>query len=369
MKLSIEKEKFLNSLSIVGKAISNKPTLNTSGCILIDATKGFIRLLANNEDMAIQSILEGEIIEEGMVGIDAKTLTECIRKLPDGLITIYYNEKEDNDLINILIECNNIKFNFAGKEGYLFCDLPEIERDYKLEISQFTLKDIIRKTIFCASSSSVNKILEGELFVIKNGILRMEAVDQNRVAIRQTEISNKEIDERIIVKASSLNELIKIINDDNEKIINMYFMKYNVVFEFDDNIVVMRLIEGNFFDSSNLKYNDYVTKVEIEKKSLFECLDRTTLIAKEGDKKSVKFFIENNNMNVSVASSIGSINENIEISKEGEDMEINFNPRLIIDALKAIDDETITIYLIGKKFPCFIRKENLYNYVVLPILG
>ena len=151
--------------------------------------------------------------------------------------------------------------------------------------------------------------------------------------------------------------------------IDIYFMKDNVVFEFDQNIIVMRLIEGNFFDSSNLKYKDYITKVDINKKSLYECLDRTTLFAKDGDKKSVKFTISNNNLNVSVFSQIGSINENIDISKEGDDIEINFNPKLFIDALKAIDDETVSIYLLGKKFPCFIRKEDVYNYVVLPILG
>ena len=369
MRISIEKEKFLNSLSIVGKAISNKPNLNTSGCILIDATRGYIRLLANNEDMAIQGIVDGDILEEGMVGVDARLLTDIIRKIPEGNISIFYNEKEDEDAINVIIESNNIKFNISGKQGYLFNDLPEIERDVKLEISQYSLKEIIRRTIFCTSASSVNKVLEGELFVIKNGILRVEAVEQSRVAIRQIDINNDDIDEKIIVKGTSLNELIKIISDDTQAMIDIYFMKNNVVFEFDNNIIVMRLIEGNFFDSSNLKYNDYVTKVEVNKKNLYECLDRTTLIAKDGDKKSVKFIIKNNNLNVSVISQIGSINENIEISKEGEDMEINFNPKLFIDSLKAIDDENITFYLIGKRFPCFIRKEDIYNYVILPVLG
>ena len=369
MRVSIEKEKFLNALSVVGKSISTKPTLNTSGCILIDATKGYIRLLANNEDMAIQGIVDGEIIEEGMVGLDARQLTELIRKIPEGFINIFYNEKEDEDAINVLIESNNIKAMIPGKAGYLFNDLPEIDRNVKLEISQYALKDIIRRTIFCASINSVNKILEGELFIIKNGILRVEAVEQSRVAIRQIEINNSEIDEKVIIKGTSLNELIKIISDDTEAMIDMYFMKDNVVFEFDNYIIVMRLLEGNFFDSSNLKYNDYVTKVEINKKSLYECLDRTTLFAKDGDKKSVKFVITNDNINISVISQIGSINENIEIFKEGEDIEISFNPKLFIDALKAIDEETVTIYLLGKKFPCFIRKENLYNYVILPILG
>ncbi len=369
MKLSIEKEALLKSLSIVGKAIYNKPNLNTAGCILIDATKGFIRLLASNEDMAIQGIVDGDIEEEGMVGIDARLFTDIIRKIPEGFINISYNDKEDEDLINVLIESANIKFNIGGKNGYLFSDLPDIERDYKLEISEYALKDIIRRTIFCTAPVSANKVLEGELFVIKNGILRVEAIEQSRVAIRQIQVNNNELDQKVIIKGSCLNELIKIISDDTESMIDMYFMENNVVFEFEGNTVVIRTIEGNFFDSSNLKYNDYVTKVDVNKKSFYECLDRTTLFAKEGDKKSVKIFITDSNLNVNVLSEIGGINENIEVFKEGEDMEINFNPKLLIDALKAIDDENVTLYLIGKKFPCFIRKEGIYNYVVLPVLG
>lgn len=368
MRLAIEKDVLLKSLSIVGKAISNKPSLSTSGCILMDATSGYIRLMAMNDDMAIQSIIEGEIEEEGMVGIDARLFTDIIRKIPEGIISIFYNESSEEET-QVKVESNNIEFNIPAINGYLFSNLPDINRDRKLEISQFALKDIIRRTIFCTAPVSVNKVLEGELFVIKNGIFRVEAIEQSRVAIRQIEINNTEINEKVIIKGTCLNELIKIISDDTEELINIYFMDNNIVFEFDNNTIVMRLIEGTFFDSSNLKYNDYVTKVEVNKKNLFECLDRTTLIAKEGDKKSVKLVISEKSINVSVFSSIGSINENIDVFKEGEDMEINFNPKLLIDALRAIDDETVTIYLIGKKFPCFIRKEGIYNYVVLPVLG
>ena len=369
MRITIDKVKFINAINIVNKATSKKPNLNTSGCMLIDATKGYIRLLANNEDMAIQSIVEGEISEEGMVGVNADQIKNLIVKYPDGKINIFYNEREDEESINVVIENNNIKATIPGKEGYLFSDIPEIDRNKRLEISQYSLKDIIRRTIFCTSLNSINKILEGELFIIKNGILRVEAVEQSRVAIRQIEINNNEIDERLIIKGASLNELIKIMSDDTEQNIEMYFMKDNVVFEFDQNIIVMRLIEGNFFDSSNLKYKDYITKVDVNKRSIYECLDRSTLFANEGDKKSVKFVITNDNLNINVISQTGALNENIEIAKEGEDIEINFNPKLFIDALKAIDDETVTIYLLGKKFPCFIRKEDTYNYVILPILG
>lgn len=369
MRLSIEKESLIKSLNIVCKAISNRPSLGTQSSILIDATKGYIRLQAYNEDMTIQSIVNGVIDEEGMVGVDARLFSDIVRKLPEGMINIIFSDKEDDDNIEVFIECNNVKFNIQGIKGYLFNDLPEIKRDNKLEISQFSLKDIIRRTIFCTAPVSVNKVLEGELFVIKNGILRVEAIEQSRVAIRQIEVSNNELDVKVIIKGTCLNELIKIINDDTESMIDMYFMDSNVVFEFEENTIVMRKIEGNFFDTSNLKYNDYVTKIFINKRNLYECLDRTTLIAKEGDKKSVKLIVNDNNMNVSVKSQFGSIDENIDITKEGEDMEINFNPKLLIDALKAIDEENVTMYLIGKKFPCFIRNEEIYNYVVLPVLG
>ena len=114
--------------------------------------------------------------------------------------------------------------------------------------------------------------------------------------------------------------------------------------------------------------SDYETKVTIRKKELLDCIDRATLLIKEGDKKPIIISITDGAMELKINSAVGSMDEEIDIDKKGKDLMIGFNPRFLIDALRVIDDETITIYLVNPKAPCFIRDEdNSYIYLILPV--
>ena len=140
------------------------------------------------------------------------------------------------------------------------------------------------------------------------------------------------------------------------------------MFEFANTVVVSRLIEGEYFRIDQMLSSDYETKVEINKREFLDCIDRATLLVKEGDKKPIIIAIGEGSMELKINSQIGSMNEQIDISKEGKDILIGFNPKFLIDALRVIDDETITIYLVNPKAPCFIRDENQsYIYLILPV--
>ena len=132
--------------------------------------------------------------------------------------------------------------------------------------------------------------------------------------------------------------------------------------------MVSRLIEGEYFKIDQMLSCDYETKVEINKKELLDCIDRATLLIKEGDKKPIIINITDGSMELKINSTVGSMDEEIDISKVGKDLMIGFNPKFLIDALRVIDDETITIYLVNPKAPCFIRdEENNYIYLILPV--
>ena len=140
------------------------------------------------------------------------------------------------------------------------------------------------------------------------------------------------------------------------------------MFEFDQTIVVSRLIEGNYFRIDQMLSSDYMTKVTINKREMLDCIDRATLLVKEGDKKPIILNITDEEMELKINSQIGSMNESIDIRKEGKDIMIGFNPKFLIDALRVIDDETIDIYYVNSKAPCFIRDENqTYIYLILPV--
>ena len=149
---------------------------------------------------------------------------------------------------------------------------------------------------------------------------------------------------------------------------NLFFTKNHIVFEFDETTVVSRLIEGEYFRIEQMLSTDYETKVKVNKKELLNCIDRATLLIRESDKKPIIIQIEDGEMRLKLTSGVGSMNEEIVIEKEGKDILIGFNPKFLIDALRVIDDEMVTLYLVNPKAPCFIRDEKeSYIYLILPV--
>ena len=149
---------------------------------------------------------------------------------------------------------------------------------------------------------------------------------------------------------------------------SIFFTDNHILFEFDETKVVSRLIDGEFFKIDQMLSKDYETKVVINKKEFLDCIDRSMLLVKEGDKKPIIVNITDGTLEIKINSPIGSMNEDIDIIKEGKDIMIGFNGRFLMDALKVIDDEQISIYLMNSKAPCFIRDDrNEYVYLILPV--
>lgn len=363
MKIICNKNNLVKGVSTVSKAVPSKTTMPILECILIDATMDIIRLTANDMELGIQTEIEGEIVERGMIAIDAKIFSEIVRKLPDNEITI-----ETDETLKTIITCEKAQFDLSGKPGEEFSYLPVVEKEHSIEISQFTLKEVIRQTIFSISDSESNKMMGGELFEIKNNVLRVVSLDGHRISIRKIELKDEAEDKKLIVPGKTLIEISKILSGEAESMVNISYTSNHIVFEFDNTVVVSRLIEGDYFKIDQMLSNDYETKVRINKKELLNCIDRATLMIKEGDKKPIIIQIGDEWMELKIKSQIGSMNEEISIAKEGKDLLIGFNPKFLIDALRVIDDEEVTLYLMNAKAPCFIKdEEESYIYLILPV--
>lgn len=363
MKIICSKSNLLNGVQIVSKAVPSKTTMSILECILLDTRNGKIKLTANDMELGIETIIDGEIIEKGMIALDAKIFLDIVRKLPDNNITI-----ETNDSYKTTITCEKAKFNIIGKSGEDFSFLPEIERNDSVILSQFTLKEIIRQTIFSIADNDNNKLMTGELFEISNDNLKVVSLDGHRISIRKIALKNSYNDKKVVVPGKTLNEISKILSGDMDKDVNIYFTDKHILFEFDTTIVVSRLIEGEYFKIDQMLSSDYETKVKINKKELLDCIDRATLLVKEGDKKPVIIDISDGSMELKMNSTVGSMNEEIDIAKEGKDLMIGFNPKFLIDSLRVIEDEEVDLYMVNPKAPCFIRNAGeSYVYVILPV--
>ena len=363
MKLICSKSNLVNGVQTVSKAVPNKTTMSILECILIDANNGIIKLTANDMELGIETVIEGEIVEKGMIALDAKIFLDIVRKLPDSDITI-----ETDANLKTTITCEKSKFNIIGKSGEDFSYLPNIERNDSVIVSQFTLKEVVRQTIFSIADNDNNKLMTGELFDINGSTLKVVSLDGHRISIRKIELKDSYEPKKVVVPGKTLNEISKILPGDADKDVNIFFTQKHILFEFDNTVVVSRLIEGEYFKIEQMLSSDYETKVKINKKEFLSCIDRATLLVKEGDKKPIIINITDDSMELKINSIVGSMNEDIDIEKSGKDIMIGFNPKFLIDALRVIDDEEIEIYLVNPKAPCFIKNaEESYIYLILPV--
>ena len=363
MKIICQKINLLKSVNISLKAVPSKTTMPILECILIDATTNQIKFTTNDMELGIETIVDGTIEEKGIIALDAKIFYEIIRRLPDNTVTIKTDEK-----FTATITCEKAKFNIVGKSGDDFSYIPFIERNECISISQFTLKEVIRQTIFSIADNDNNKLMTGELFEIEENQLKVVSLDGHRISIRNIELKNNYDHKKVVVPGKTLQEVSKILPGNAEEEVNIFLSENHIVFEFDDTTVVSRLIEGEYFKIEQMLSSDYDTKVKINKRELLDCIDRATLLVKEGDKKPIIMNITDGNMELKINSFIGSMNEDIDITKEGKDILIGFNPKFFIDALRVIDEEEVSLYMVNPKAPCFIKDdEGKFIYLILPV--
>ena len=363
MKIICSKSSLLKSVSIALKAVPSKTTMPILECILMDATTNQIKFTTNDMELGIETIVEGTIEEKGKVALDAKIFYEIIRRLPDNDVTI-----KTDDKYAATITCEKAKFNIPGKSGEDFAYLPMIEKDEPLTISQYTLKEMIRQTIFSIAVNENNKLMTGELFEIKNNCLKVVSLDGHRISIRKMSLKKDYSDRKVVVPGKTLSEVSKILSGEVDDQVSIYFTKNHILFEFDQTMVVSRLIEGEYFRIDQMLSSDYATKVTLNKKDFLDSIERAIILIRENDKKPIILNIEDSKMSLKLNSSFGTMNAEILIHKTGQDLMIGFNPKFLSDALRIIDDEEVTLYMMNAKSPCFIKdEEENYIYLILPV--
>lgn len=363
MHIICDKSKLIEGMNIVMKAIPGKTTMMILECVVIEVKDNQIKLIANDLQLGIETLIDGEIKQEGSVAVGAKVFFEIIRKLPSDNVSITVDED-----YHMNISCGKAKFNIMAKATDEFPYLPNIVKDKNVNISQFTLKDIIRQTVFSISDNENAKVMTGELFEIHDSELKVVSLDGHRISIRKVKLNQSYDDVSVIIPGKTLIEISKIINGGMDDEVSIFFTDKHVLFEFEDTIVLSRLIEGEYYKIDKMLSTDYETKVTVNKMEMLECIDRSTLLLKESDKKPVIIDVQDDYMKFAMNSAIGSMDEDIDASKEGKDILIGFNPRFLMDALRVIDEDEITMYMINPKAPCFIRdQEETYIYLILPV--
>ncbi|MDO5491215.1 MAG: DNA polymerase III subunit beta [Bacillota bacterium] len=364
MKFRCNQQMLSKALNTVSKAVSNRTTLPVLKGILIKAENESLLLTASDLDISISRQIDAEIEEEGAVVVMARLFGDIIRKLPNEEIII----EQEEDSVKISTISSEFKVVSLPPE-----DFPETgkreENDHTISIDQEILRNMIRKTGFAASIEESKGILTGILTEIKKDEITMVALDGFRLALTN-EPMKSEKEEKFIISAKIMNEIGRIIwEEDEEDDLLIHLGKKRAVVQTGRTEVVMRIMEGEFIRYQDIIPTDSTTRVIVGRELFQGSMERASLLSREGKNNLVKLSIQGDLLTITSRSEEGNVREEIVIDKEGEDLEIGFNSKYIVDVLKEIDEEKISLHLKTSVTPCVVRptEGNRYEYLILPV--
>lgn len=346
----------------VSKAISNKVTNPILEGIKISAEDNELTLSATDTDLSIEKKIKADIKVEGETVVPGKFITEFVKKLSNSDIELEVNEK------------NQLLIRYDGNESVIQCYNPveypgfkKLKTDEWFGVSQKDLKTLISKTIFSVAIDDSRPILKGVLFDIDQKEINAVALDGYRLAKVKKKVSTN-IKKQIVIPTRSLNEISKLLEDSDE-IINIYIDANAIMIDTADTKIISRLLEGDFVNYKQIIPMNYETFVIVNKNQLEDALERVSLLSKIGQNNFVKFDIKESSLNLTSNSEIGNIKEKISAVLNGKDVTIAFNPRFILESLKANSEEFVKLCLNTASNPCVIvpTEGDEFLYLILPV--
>ena len=354
MNIKCDLKELINALNIVSKTSSSKTTMPILEGVLFEAYQNKLKLTTNDLEIGCEHTFPCEVNREGKTVVDLRML----------------NDIDDN--LFVLKSINGV-FKLAVMNPNEYPKLPVFDVENSIEIEQGTFKDMIRRTLFSVSTDENRPVYNGALVKVEDNVLTIVTIDGFRLSLKK-HISENEINNfKAIIPGRVLSELMKILLDSEDEKVRIGINRNQALFEMGNSIIISRLIEGEFVDYSRIIPTSSATKVRVKTKKLLDSFERVALFAKENkekDKKSpVKMRLDLDGITLSCVSETGDAKEDIAADVEGKELEIGFNPRYVIDALKVIEDTEICIEFNTNVSPVVFKPvvSNEYTYVVLPI--
>lgn len=362
MKFVCKKNVLQEAISIAQKAVTGKSTMPVLEGLLIKADGNTLTIIGSDTDLSIETKCEIECYTPGSIVVDAKLFGEIIRKLPNDIVEITSSENN-----TIEIYCQKSRFSLMHMDSSDYPTLPTINENMIFNVPQGVLKNMIKGTIFAIAQDETRPILTGVLFEVKEGKLNMVALDGYRLALKREYIdTNNTIS--AVIPGKTLNEISKIL-DDSDEIANITFTTNHILFNLGNTKVISRLLEGEFIKYSSIIPEEYNLKITAKRNELLNCIERASLLAKEGNTNLIKLNIQEDNLIITSNSQLGKVKEELAIILQGQPLEIAFNSKYLIDVLKIMEEEEIDMEFTSAVSPCIIRNKEKDDciYLVLPV--
>lgn len=360
MKLSFNRTELTQAVTNVQRAVSSKSTNPALEGILIKAAEDKATLCGYDLELGIKTTIDASIIEEGEVVLSAKLFSDIVRRMPSEVITMETDEK-----LITYIHSGEADYQIVGISSYEYPELPSFEETESFLINAELLKNMIKQTCYAISDNQSKPIYTGSLFDIKNGSLSIVSVDGFRMAIRKEKI-NQENNCNFVVPGKTLNEVLKI-NCSDDSMVKIILGKKHVVFKIENYSIVSRLIEGKFIEYNETIPSGASTTLKVKTKDIASSVERMSLLTNEKMQSPVRFVVADEGIKLHCTTAVGKASDYVNVPFEGSEVEIGFNNRYLLDAVKNADSDELKFEFNGPLKPLKILPIDGDSFVFLVV--
>ena len=365
MKFTCDKSELQQAVNICSRAVAAKSPLPALEGILINAGEA-LRLTGYDLKEGIYTELDAEIEEYGSIVIGARFLSEMLRRMPDGRVSLTTDEE-----LNVYVVCGKNEYKFVGLSTEDYPEMPEIKAVNSIKLPMPILKSMIVQTIFAVADTDIRPIYTGALFDIREDILHIVAVDGYRLAKRTESFTDRNMENcSFVVPGDALSDIERICSDDNEKEVMISVGDKHISFTIDNTVVLTRRLEGEFMNYEKSLPTEFDRIITVSRAELLSSIDRVSLIISEKNNCPVRMKFDDDRIQLSCLNPVGKAEDVCFCEGDGRGMEIGFNNRYMTEALKAAGVEKIKLCLISPTRPCVIKAEDesdKFTYMILPV--
>lgn len=364
MKFHCEKALIQGAISTAARAVSLKSTIPALEGLLLEADGGgTVFITGYNQETGIRSSFSADVQEAGSLVLPARLLGEIIRKMPDD--TVLFQEEK----LKVHLACGMSEFDLMGINPDDFPELPTVDYQHSLTLPQGDLKSMLSQTLFAVSQDESRPIHTGALFVVEEETLTIVAVDGFRLALRREKVEEKNGEFEFVVPGASLAEVERICKDTSDPV-SVHQGARHILFRMEDTILITRRLEGAFLSWRQAIPRNNPVKINVDRRQLLACIERVSLIVSEKLKSPLRCVMGADSVDITTRTAVGNAHDCCPAAGNGDNMEIGFNNRYMLDALRAAPCDQVVLELSSPITPCIIvpaEGEENFLFMVLPV--
>lgn len=363
MRISIARGELLDALSIVSKGLSSRTTLPILSGIHVSAQGETVVFQATDLEVSIRTSCKGKVEQPGQTVLPGRLLTDVVRSLPEAAVTI-----DASTPGTAAVTCGQSSFSMKTLSPEDYPKFPELSAEHTISLPADSFSKVVQQVSRSVSRDETRPILTGILVVVDSGILRMVATDSYRLCVREMPIEGVTSDIELVVPGKSMEDVAKLLGSSEQ--VSLGVAENQVIFTFGDTTFISRRIEGSFPNYRQLLPKEHTTRAIIDRADLLEAVKRVSLMAQHNTPIRIGITVADHTLTLSAGTQdVGDASEDLQVTPEGEDVEIAFNHTYLLDGVSGADGDTVALEVTSPLKPGVLKpaEGNGFTYLLMPV--